>query len=287
MSVLSKVFVVLVCILSVLLVALVVPFVANTENFRRKWEEEQRKRQAAETTARVQQGELNAVLEGENQRAAELRATVGQLTSQVSLLSEKLASTEAELAKERARIQKFEADVGRLAAAEEAHAAILKVQEEELKGRRDSDVAQKTRLIEQADRINELTSQVESMERAVRRVREEKTDMLQELTALRQRGPATGPARSDQRPLEAALPAHTIFGEITRVQRTSGGQTFVEVNVGSNAGVTERMRFLVHRGDKYLGDLVITLVDEQEAAGVLERPQGQIEVGDRVQAGKS
>ena len=66
MSVLTKIFVVLVTFLSVILVGLVVPFVAKTDDYRQKYKTEEGAKLKAKTKARTLQSDI-VHLQRENQ----------------------------------------------------------------------------------------------------------------------------------------------------------------------------------------------------------------------------
>ncbi|MBI1336500.1 MAG: hypothetical protein GC164_06010 [Phycisphaera sp.] len=289
MSALTKVFVVLVCVMSILLVALVVPFVANQQNYKEMYNTELSRRKVAETATAVATQQVQSLQQVESARNAELRAQVTALNNQITTLTADLTSTQAQLKDAQATVTAAKADVARLAAANQQIAKVHEATTDELKKRRDDDVDQKSRIVEQVERINELTSQTELLQRAVRRLQEENvtlTEKLANVQAELQKVPAeyrNASATGDQ----AITPAVPLFGQVTGVQ-DMGGQTFVKINIGSSDGVAKNMRFLIHRGDQYLGDMVVTLVDERAAAGLIKlTPKGAVPIaaGDQVQTG--
>ena len=132
-----KVFVVLVTVLSVLLVALIVPFIANTENFKQKLDDTLVAKAAAEEMARLRQGELNATQSHQSEQITLLNAAGNNLTTQINLLTQKLAESEAQTLSERTKLSKFDADWSRLTAANQQYAQITKELQAELKQRRE------------------------------------------------------------------------------------------------------------------------------------------------------
>lgn len=288
MSILTKLFVVLVSVLSILLVALVVPFVANTENYKALRDADAAKLASAMQTAQERQAEIV----GLQTRAAETteahRAALAERDTQIAMLTQKLADAEMRAESQQTRLSKMEADLARLTAAEQQHAQFLAAQEAELKARREADVEQKTRLIQSADRINELAGQNEQLQQAVRRFREElqaRTEERDTLASQIQRLPADVRASLSAESASGVFEAQTLLqAQVTEVQQFSG-QTFAQINIGANDGVAQNMKFIIHRGDTYLGDLVITLVDDRAAAGVIRMAQGAVQVGDSVRSG--
>lgn len=289
MGVLTKVFVVLVTVLSVVLVALIVPFVANTENYKQRLDDAQNARAAAENLAQMRQQELNDAQDKESQEVTLLKAQANNLVTQMQLLSQQLAESEAKAQSESRKLAQYEADWSRLTAANQQHAQITKDLQQELKERREKMVDQQTRMIQLADRNNELESQLGALTRQVRRVHEKLTH-LQEQNADLERKLAQLPPQWQARILSedtaAApfVPETPIRGQITRVEQIDD-ETFVEVNVGTNDGVATNMKFLVHRGSQFLGSLVITNVDVQSSAGRMQLLQGQVAIGDAILTG--
>ncbi len=289
MGVLLKVFVVLVTLLSVLLVALIVPFVANTENYKQQLDEALQAAAVAEKTAFERQIELGRAQNKESELVTRLHNTINNLTTQISQMTQRLADSEAQTQSERTQLKKFEADWSRLSAANQQYAQITKELQAELKERREQLVDQQTRNIQLADRNNELESQLGALTRQVRRVHENLTH-LQEQNADLERKLAQLPPQwqatilSEETAAAPFVPEIPIQGQITRIQSLDN-ETFVEVNVGTNDGVAQNMKFLVHRGSQFLGTLVITNVDAQHSAGQMQLLQGKVVEGDLVLTG--
>ena len=57
------------------------------------------------------------------------------------------------------------------------------------------------------------------------------------------------------------------------------------VNVGTNDGVAKGMQFMVHRGDTYLGKLVIEDVDANASAGRMVLSKAPVQTDDAILAG--
>ncbi|MCH9022207.1 MAG: hypothetical protein IID32_05540 [Planctomycetes bacterium] len=71
-----------------------------------------------------------------------------------------------------------------------------------------------------------------------------------------------------------------IRGQITEVR-----EGLASISVGSAASVRKGMKFLVYRGDQYMGDLQITHVETSESAGLVVLQRGSIVRGDSVTTG--
>ena len=290
MGVLTKVFVVFVTVLAILQVALIVPFVVNTENYKQQLDDIVIEKTAAEELARLRQNELNAAQSNESEKIALLRAQAENLVTQINLLTQQHAQSEARVEAESAKLAKYEADWSRLTAANQQYAQITKEIQIELKDRREKMVDQQTKAIQLADRNNELESQLGALTRQVRRVHEQLTELQERNADLENKLAQLPPQIRDK--LFAAeetiaapfVPETPIRGRITRIEKLDD-ETFVQINVGTNDSVATNMKFLIHRGNQFLGTLIITNVDAQTSAGRIQLLQGQVIVGDLVLTG--
>lgn len=289
-SILTKVFVVLVTILSVVLVALIVPFVANTEDFKKQADAAKAAQILAEQTAALRQSEVRALKEQGVQEVISLKAERQTLLAQITTMTAKVSEAEAAVQKEQADKARSQVELSRLTASHEQFATMFAAMQKELGQRREEMVGQSTKLIELADRINQLESEKEALTRRVRQFREQVVQMEERSGQLETafmklppelRAQVTGDDAATAIPYESPT---VIIGRVTNVQSIAD-ETFVQVDIGKNDGVAPNMKFLVHRGGQFLGNLVITTVDTQSSAGRIQLLQGNIASGDLVRTG--
>lgn len=295
MSILTKIFVVLVTILSVGLVALIVPFVANTENFRSRISDLQAQLAVAEAKARDYQVEINAAQDRIAQQIEELNRTINTDKQTINNLQSELARARDENRTTAAELAQEKATVSLLSAAENQNATLLASLQRELGELREEKVTTSQRLIELADANNELAGDRQTLERNVRRLQEQLT-AIEEQIATREQQIAALPQEirdqyfrgretvADARGYDSDVP---IQGQVTKVS-SDAGETFVQINVGERDQVKPNMRFLVYRdGNQYVGTIVVSAVDTDAAAGRVVLSNGQIAEGDRVYTGRS
>jgi hypothetical protein len=291
-SPLTKVFVVLVTVLSVVLVALVVPFVANTENYKAKLAVAQSDRDAASARAKGLETAAGIAAERDAERVANLVNENRLLTTQRNEYANKLGDISSSLSSERASKGKADADVSRLSASNAQLTSITAALQTELSLRRKENEEKQATAIAQADQIRDLEGAKETLSRQVRSLQQQvvavqdRSKTLED--AMARLDPSTraqimGGEQTGGPEFEASTP---ILGKITAVQRVAE-DTFVQINVGKNDGVQANMKFLVHRGNQFLGTLVITTVDGRAAAGRLRLSQGDIVAGDAVLSGSN
>jgi len=291
---LTKAFVVLVTILSVVLVALIVPFVANTENHRQKVAEIETRLALANQKASLKQNEIEAVASQAAEEISKLKAEVTLLTSRITSLTSDLARAENEALTQRTRNAQTTSQLNVLTAASKQYADITAALQKELNERRSETVELQTRLIELSRRNNDLEEQGNTLNRTVRHAQEQMTtleeevrkynEMIQRLPADVRRQLAAGTQEQTASGNQPFVPSMSIRGTVTAVEKRLD-DTFVQVNVGSRDGVEANMKFWVHRGEQFIGTLVITRVDAGVAAGRMQLLQGQVAQGDQILTG--
>jgi predicted nuclease with TOPRIM domain len=286
---LTKILVVFVTVMSVLLVALVVPYVAQTEDYASQISNLKSQTAAAALSARVAEQEKSAALEGNSKESALLNQRVTALTKEMNQLRETAAQANGNVLAGERKLAQLEAELSRLSAAAVQDANLLTLTTGDLKETRQTLVDSQTKLVQLGDRNNELESQRDSLNRQVRRIGEQMVSLEQDNIALRDslaRVPrqyrqdlATGTQVQPQ--FESSV---AIAGTITIVDNSAGAQ-LVQVDVGTKDGVQENMKFLVHRDDQFVGTFVVDRVEAAIAAGRMVLSKGQVLAGDQIYTG--
>lgn len=294
MNVLTKVFVVLMTILSVVLVSLVVPFVANTENYKDQVAAAQAEADAARANATVaasrataSQTELNNQIDEQAKIIASLRATNSDVKNQ-------LATTQGDLERTRADLVRTQSDIANLTASNKQLTDIQIEREKELTGRRDDTTKQAKQIIELEAAVNDQASATATLRRQLRLAQENLVKTQEELAkanaiisnltpdqlAIAQGGSVSADGKGDI----VANPA--INAQVSDV-RQAGDVSLVQLNIGSSAGVRERMVFQIHREGQYIGTVAIMTVDEQASVGRvrLVKNGATIKAGDFARSG--
>ncbi|MFA9478712.1 hypothetical protein ACERK3_10425 [Phycisphaerales bacterium AB-hyl4] len=289
MSMLTKAFVVLVTVLAILLVALTVSSVAQYEDLASDVQRLTSERDAARTTATLRQSEVERIRADYDRQLQQRGEEVRRQTDRVTQLAAELASARESAADARADLEKWEASLERLSAAQSQSTALLGSLSEELERRRGETVELQGRLVESSGRIAELSTQGDSLERQVRRFRERMQALMEANREIEERIAQAPPELREfmadpERAERGPTPTQPISGRIVQLDE-QGREVFVQVNVGSNDGVAEQMEFMVHRGEQYLGRLVIDSVEADVAVGHMTLIQDRVQQGDMIFAG--
>ena len=290
MSVLTKVFVVLVTLLSVALVAAMVPFVANTEHYRLKWEDETSARQIAQATAQQRQTQLNEERSERQQEVHTLQEKIKDLERQATDMMSSQNQLRAQITEKDFEIEKLRAQQSQLASANANLTATALAQATELSEHRRQMREHAELVVGLEQRVTELDNDNLFLRQRLNYYKEEVASLQQGKQEaqgqLRKIPPNVRRDYTNEDPEKRQIdPPHDINGQVTEVQ-ASGGETWVMVNVGRNDGVMPQMRFYVQRGEQYVGTLIIKSVDDRNAAGMMSllQPDQEVITGDAVKA---
>lgn len=275
MSTLTKVFTVLLVVFSIAFTVMTVSITAQTTNWKDLATKYRQHAQVADTNLRNMIAAEAASLATANDAIKDHVATIGQLETKLQDKSREVSQVQSELARSASEKSSSEAVnrglLAQLESSEKARAEYQR-QRDELEH---SNIDLERRNIDLNDRVNEQTARIAVMLEQKRQY-EQQINILQEesrkMTAGGRR-PSAGmtfeePAAAGMSGVTAESPvaATAIRGKVLEV---SGN--IVTISVGAADGVQQDMIFVVHRGEQYVGDLKINMVDPHQSAG---RPVG-------------
>ena len=290
MSALTKIFVVLVTLLSVAYVGAMIPFVANTRHWKGEYNKVRLDVAAANSAARAKQVALDQI-------SSDRQGEVGELSSQINNLKEEIRENQTRRAAQATTLKEKGFEIDSLRASEDSLRVTIDIQTRtnhaqatELTDRREKMRVQAVRMVELEQRNNELQNDNDALTQQLRFFREENVELARVRERLEAKIDLIPHEVADRFWDEASAievdPTHNIEGRITGV-RTLAGETFVEVNTGRSDGVLPGMRFFVQRGEQFVGVLVVTTVEPRRAAGRMKLLKTDVTEGDRITAGPS
>jgi hypothetical protein len=277
LSTLTKVFVVLLVVLSLLLTAGTITFVNAVGNQRTALENSRQERANAESHAQRLQQELSAMelrVRDAEKTSAQVIENSKQAANQAQQLVADRDTRNAELA---ARLSMANADVTRLTealrASEQTKSSALTTLEQERKSYADA----MTQAAQMNQSINELTNRLDVTERERRFLAEQLEEQRNNNTklqgAVQQMGgnlqqilAGPGPTRG---------PGVPPINAVVRDVKDMAGKKYATISVGASDNVTRGMEFkLVDRNTgNFLGVLTVTAIEPNEAIGVVEGPK--------------
>lgn len=287
MSILTKVFALLVSVLSIFLCGVMVVFVANTANYRAEADRLRAQVTAATTDAANSRKALDDVITrrdathqilNSNYRTLEMQYDEMMRSMTVESQRRQQAESERTIAINLSRSLRETID-DMYATQNQIHAALNAAHEQMLTAQ-----AQVVALRREVDGQRNRADQ----ESTVRRQHEEKIYALeQSIEQLRSRLQQVSLAsremtyQADQvSQTSVAASGVPIRGQITEVR-----DDLASISVGSSSGVQQDMMFKVYRDNQYLGDLKVIYVEATESAGRLVLAQGDVFKGDAVTTG--
>ena len=288
MSPLTKAFVVLVTLLSILLVTLVVPFVAGVDGVRAQLDTERAKNAAVQLTQQNLFARLTAAEAAQSATQASLNETISDLESRVAELSGERNDLRSSLAAAQTGQQQSQATLAALTQNDQTKTQLLDTYATKLEEVQQELVEQSRRNAELIDRTNELTNERTQLTRSVERLRERATELAEQNAAagaaLAAAGITVPEASASGGIAVAPVPGgERIFGAVTSVENATGGRVLVQVNVGASDGVRNGQRFVAFRGqDQLVGTLEVRSVDETVAVASVVSQERPLQASDNI-----
>ncbi len=292
MSALTKVLIVLLTVFSIFLCGIVVTYVGNSENYKKKYDDQSRTIGAARS--RQQQAEQD--LATEKQRAANEKAELDkQLTEfgvQAKGLQAKLDSVERENAQLVQKVAVMAGAVEMANATAKQQTVLFETAQKEVRALQANQTDRETELEETSRTLSERMSIVAQLEEKVRQLTQENQDLLnrlnrglQPLGQMTTRPATTVAPRTAVQPAQGALQSPpqarpiNLNARVTAVDMKNG---LAQISIGTAAGVRQDMKFYVTRGDRFVANILIRDVSPDKAVGTLDLMQIEPQVGDAV-----
>lgn len=285
MHTLTKIFIVLQALLSVFVLALVVPLAVNQDTWKARYETEQANASTAKAMAAAQITQLEGEIERHSEEVESLDQRIVALTRDLNAKDQVIIDLRARLGTAQTEAAEVGAQLDTLTASNKTLSNIVEKMGDEITTRRNESLEIQQRAIELEDRNRELDLDLQVAVDATRIMREEVVALKEEIQQLR-----TGVISSDDE--ETTLPSPPVRGRVLQVQTDDTGRKFAVVDLGSRDGLEENMRFYISRQvegrGRFLGFLTLTSVDINRAVGRVDLEQtqwGGVQMSDMVQGG--
>ena len=285
MSTLTKVLIVLLSLFSIFLCGTVVTYVGNANNYKALYEKAQGEMTVLAAEKASAQRQYNEQVDA-----------VGDLkkgfSERIQLLEDEKGKLMADLRNaERASLQyqkRADSWQGILTGSEQTIGNLvvsLEAVRQELDKVRADDIEESKEFNELTDRLYETMVQLLVLQAKNRRLLEEMSGLEDQLNlaaggraaVVKAGGNVVTPVRGPARAAVSMPETIDLKGLVSEV-----GESLVSVSIGSADGVRKDMRLHVTRGDDFICDVVITHVDTNKAAGVLDLKLDQPKIGDTV-----
>ena len=277
MSPLTKAFVILVTVLSILLVALVIPFVARTDDLQGQIGELESQVQAATAATRVAQQDAAELRQAQGQADQQLQDRLTQLLAENSDLRKQVNSTQSDYAKAQDRIDSLAASQQIVNESLNRTAELLQSRTSLLEEAQGSNVDLNRQMAELITANSNFAAEVDGLTRTNRILQEQLADANQALQQM-----AEGGQQGGDGPGPASNNAVSVRGSVTAVEDI-GGIKLVQLNIGRNDNISENTRVALYRGDgdqTLVGLAEIRTVEENVSVGQVVNQQREPRAGD-------
>lgn len=276
MSILSKIFIVLLVVLSIATSVSVIIIQRDVLQPKAELRDLAQRHQEVTLAKAKTAGDVNREQDEMRAKLSDLQLQARTKDESIKTLADQNKGLTQRLADADLRAQNFQADVRHWTtmatnAQEEYKAAAGKA--EDYRGKYEKAAKDYTDLQVKVTQINAdngfLFQQV--------RVLKEQIVVLQDQLKSMQAGSTTVMAAGADTIAASAAP--TVKGEVLKV---AADMTMATINVGTNDGVQPDMTFDVFRGRDFLCELVVMQVHPKMAVGRLQKVQNRIQIGDQV-----
>ncbi len=285
MHVLTKIFVVLVSLLTCMLVPLVVAYAYNENSYADEYAEAEAQARAAESdlqSARSGFDTARATLETEN---AQLQQTVGDLRRELGELEVALRQAQQQRIEAESRQSEFQAQLSTLASSIEVGQTVRETLLSEVRDLRDRMLDAERERVELDQAYQLALSEKEVAEKARRaleeelaQIRDERSSALEQVQRYVSR---YGPIDASDAVQLGVRPDRALETRVVQVLRSSD-ETLAEIDAGSRDGVKVGWVMTISDESGFVARLRITEVDINRAVGVVELEQSPVEQQDKV-----
>jgi hypothetical protein len=283
LSTLTKVLIVLLSLFSIFLCGTVVTYVGNANNYKELYDKAQEEMTVLAADMERTQNNYNAQVKAVGDLKKEFNERIQLLESEKGELMADLRSAERASLQYQARADSWQ---GLLTGSEQTVGTLvisLDAARKELDKVRTDDIEENKEFNELTDRLYETMVQSLALQAANRRLLEQISGLEDQLNLAA--GGLTAVAKTNvvtliggsARPAVSMPETTDLKGLVSAVD-----ESLVSVSIGSADGVKMDMVFHVTRGDEFICNVVITHVDTNKSAGVIDLKVDQPKIGDTV-----
>lgn len=262
-------------VLSIFLSAMVIAYAANTDRILQDYGNEQASTKAAQAALAAGTAQWSTERANIMSEFDKLKGLSQQKDTQLAELELERATLRNERAEAQRARDSFKARVDEFAEIIKTNQTMIDRYSQEVSELRRNELASRTQKLETEERMTNLLSQVDVLQANNRALAEQMYDLQQKLASGGAPSGNAGPISSEARV--------QITGRVEAVKLDSAnGKTLVQLNVGSNTGVTNGMIFRVVRGGEFIANIVVRRTDLAFSVAEVEILQKDIQIGDDV-----
>jgi hypothetical protein len=283
LSALTKILIVLISLLSIFLCAVASTYVGTSVNYKEKMEFWEKEYGRLETENSALRSDFDSKKQAMQANQKKFQDTIERKNRENTDLNMKLTAAERQALESQRDRSTLLAELTALRTTIENTELSMRTTRDALASARIEGVSNRKELTQLTNKLLEQIVQLDSMQVQFKRLLEEKTELEKSFTSSRIKIPKVTPVTPEIGP---ALPADPfpvapragLKGYIFEVKGS-----LATVSIGAADGVKKKDRLHVSRGSEFICDIVITDVDTNKSAGILELvQQGGPRIGDTV-----
>lgn len=270
MSTLTKVLIVLLSLFSIFLSGIVTTYVGSANNYRTAYEEQAKELRAIKEQNRAMIGQYASKEEKLAQIQSNLTKKILTLEQEKTQSEVDLRNCQRENLTYQERVSNWASVVEGLNQTISGVEKSLSLAQSKLDKMRQSQITDRRDLNQMTTALNEKMAQVESLEKERRRLLEQKVELEKQsngsdfLSNSATVTPQNGKARQAMPVISEGL---VLSGQINSVDMQN---SLVSLSLGSSDGIQKGMKFYATRKDNFICEVVITDVDIDSCAGVIQ-----------------
>lgn len=282
MSILTKIAIVVMVVLSLLITVVLVNMATVQPNWKQAYLQETKKSKQAQATARNQAIALDKRIQAQQAETLAMQAETLSKQEKIDALQSQLNEKQQEIASLKATEDEIRGENINLSAAiKSAHEL-----RDQIAGKLNTALTDKEEL---ATKLTNIQEQLASKETQVERLTQLNKIRLERIAEMQDRIAALneeirdlrrgtgGVAAADGAAEVAGVTGEKVLGEITAIE-----DGVASVNIGQAKGVTKGMRLIIYRGGDFVGYLDVSNVSTTQAAGLITYQELDPKVGDSV-----
>lgn len=286
MSILTKILVVLLALSSIFLCGIIVTHVANTENYKQKFDDQRSELNALREKTRDFKEQLNTGKKDTARSGKKLKGQIASLKLESKKLQNQLINAERKKDELLQRVNSFASITKGFAESNDKQRLLFENTFAELNTVKAAQIKERKELSDTTQMLIEKMAIVDMLEAEKRRLVEQKDELQKRLDKILLPGGRVTTAikpvtvvKDTARPTSAFVTEISLHGTITSIDLKN---SMASISIGSADGVQEGMKFHATRGDEFLCDVLIIDVESEQAVGVLEIVQQNPKIGDTV-----
>ncbi|RMD65971.1 MAG: hypothetical protein D6824_01690 [Planctomycetota bacterium] len=264
MHIVTKILVVFAAILAALLSALTVAYTHNASQIVRDRQRLSQMVAARDADLRARDAQFAAAQRQFDQERQNLASQIASLTQEQASLRNENTKLVADAKSAQIQAASLQSQIEQMTATEKTMALLIESYRNELTSLREGQLRSAEREQELADRINDLTGQLQVAQDNNRALQEQLAELQASLSSGAVASTATGRGG-------AAGSSNVVQARVLSVSPDrASGQLLAEIDAGSNDRVRKGMTLNIVRDGRFLGRMIVTRVDLQRAVGRID-----------------